>query len=116
VGAGIFYALRDAPAEVVAAEWRRLAAIVRDLFNPFHPVAVDPAWLTWHGGTVVELARLAYDERELPRGTLNKVRLAVLADALEEAGCADEHVLDHLRGPAEHVRGCWVVDLILGQG
>jgi len=41
--------------------------------------------------------------------------LAILADALEEAGCADTDILDHLRGPGPHVRGCWAVDLILGK-
>jgi hypothetical protein len=112
---GIMNALRDAPAEVVAAELRRQAARVRDLFNPFRPVAVDPAWLHWHDGTVLKLARLAYDERDLPGGTLRKENLAVLADALEEAGCAAAYLLGHLRGSGEHVRGCWAIDLLLGR-
>jgi hypothetical protein len=47
---------------------------------------------------------------------LDTVRLAVLADALEEAGCADPDLLGHLRGPGPHVRGCWAVDLLLGKG
>ena len=42
-------------------------------------------------------------------------RLAVLSDALEEAGCAEARLLDHLRGPSPHVRGCWAVDLLLGK-
>jgi hypothetical protein len=42
-------------------------------------------------------------------------RLPVLADALEEAGCTDADILSHLRGPGPHVRGCWVVDLLLGK-
>jgi hypothetical protein len=41
--------------------------------------------------------------------------LPILADALEEAGYADAALLEHLRGPGPHVRGCWVVDLILGK-
>ena len=41
--------------------------------------------------------------------------LPILADALEEAGCTDPEILGHCRGPGEHVRGCWVVDLILGK-
>jgi hypothetical protein len=42
-------------------------------------------------------------------------RLAVLADALEEAGCNDAEILTHLRSPGPHVRGCWALDLILGK-
>jgi hypothetical protein len=57
----------------------------------------------------------AYEERELPSGHLNRHRLAVLADALEEAG-ADAELVGHLRGPGPHVRGCWVVDFLTGRG
>ena len=39
--------------------------------------------------------------------------LPILGDALEEAGCRDEAMLTHCHGPAEHVRGCWVLDLLL---
>ena len=41
--------------------------------------------------------------------------LPVLADALQDAGCENADVLDHCRGPGSHVRGCWVVDLVLGK-
>jgi hypothetical protein len=79
------------------------AAVIRDLFgNPFRPITLDPDWLA---PTVRSLARAAYDERILPSGELDPRRLAVLADALEEAGCADEQVLSHLRGPGPPVRG-----------
>jgi hypothetical protein len=64
---------------------------------------------------VLALAQAAYDERELPAGTLDTTRLAVLADAVEEAGCDQADLLAHLRGPGPHVRGCWTVDLLLGQ-
>ena len=64
---------------------------------------------------VVGLAQAAYDQRELPAGTLDPARLAVLADALEEAGCTDQTILYHLRGPGPHVGGCWAVDLLLGK-
>jgi hypothetical protein len=95
------------------AEERRACAIMRDVVgNPFRPVAFDPAWRT---PTVVALAEAAYDERILPSGELDPQRLAVLADALEEAGAAGE-LLAHLRGPRPHVRGCWVVDLLTGRG
>jgi hypothetical protein len=80
--------------------------------NPFRPVCIDPNWLT---PTVINLATVAYEERALPSGELDPTRLAVLADALEEAGCQDADILGHLRSPGPHVRGCWVVDLLLGK-
>jgi hypothetical protein len=75
-------------------------------------VAIDPLWLS---PAVLALAEAAYQERELPSGRLDPTRLAVLADALEDAGCTARIILDHLRGPGVHVRGCWCVDLILDQ-
>jgi hypothetical protein len=87
--------------------------LLREVFgNPFRPVEVGHAWQT---PQVVALAQAAYEQRELPAGTLDPAQLAVLADALEEAGCTDQAILDHLRGPGPHVRGCWVVDLLLGK-
>jgi hypothetical protein len=80
--------------------------------NPFRPVSLDPAWRT---PTVRALAQAAYEERILPAGTLDPTRLAVLSDALEETGCDNADILSHLRGPGPHVRGCWVVDAILGK-
>jgi hypothetical protein len=76
------------------------------LGNPFRPVTLDPAWRT---PAVVQLARSLYEERRFED-------MPVLADALEEAGCQDAAVLEHCRGPGPHVRGCWVVDLVLGKG
>jgi hypothetical protein len=43
-------------------------------------------------------------------------RMPILADALQEAGCDSADILDHCRGPGPHVRGCWVVDSVLGMG
>jgi hypothetical protein len=85
-------------------------ALFRDLFgNPFRPL---PPLLTVAGG----LARAAYEERILPEGRLDNHRLAVLADALEEAGFEDATMLSHLRQTdAVHVRGCAVVDYLLGK-
>jgi hypothetical protein len=77
--------------------------------NSFRPVLVDPAWLT---PNVAVLAQAAYNQRELPSGQLDLALLAVLADALEEAGCDNTDILTHLRGPGPHVRGCWVLDLV----
>jgi hypothetical protein len=76
--------------------------------NPFRPVALDPAWLQWNGGTVRKMAQAIYDDRAFDR-------LPILADALEEAGCTNRDLLDHCRGGGDHVRGCWAVDLLLGK-
>jgi hypothetical protein len=87
------------------------ASMLRDIFgNPFRPVAVDPRWLSWKDETVVKVAQAIYDERAFDR-------LPILADALEDAGCTDSDILTHCRQakPDEHVRGCWVVDLLLGR-
>jgi hypothetical protein len=89
------------------------ADLLRDLFDPFRRPAVASAWRAWHGCVVLHLARAAYDERHLPGGTLDRARLAVLADALEEAGCEDPLILGHLRSERAHVRGCAVLDAVL---
>jgi hypothetical protein len=96
---------------------RAQAQLLRDLFgNPFRPPPpIDPHWLTWEAGTVKRLAQAAYDERDLPAGTLDQDRLAVLADALEEAGCQDVQILGHLRSGGEHYRGCHILDTLLGK-
>jgi hypothetical protein len=92
--------------------------LLRDIFgNPFRAAsAIDPAWLAWNDGTVKKLAEAAYEQRSLPEGALEQARQAVLADALEEAGCTNTDILGHLRGPGPHVRGCHAVDAILGRG
>src|SRR5262245_50113038 len=96
-----------------ARERRTLHAYFTEVFgNPLRPVTIDPAWLT---PTVTSLATVAYEERSLPSGELDPARLAVLADALEEAGCTDADLLGHLRGPGPHVRGCWALDAVLGR-
>ncbi len=99
------------PVQEYDKEREAQAHLLRDIFgNPFRPVqAPSPAVLAWDGGTVVKLARAVYDERAFDR-------LPVLADALEEAGCADALLLEHLRGEGPHVRGCWALDLLLGRG
>jgi hypothetical protein len=82
------------------------SALFRDIFgNPFRPVALDPSWLT---STVRSLAEGIYAARAFDR-------LPILADALQDAGCEDADILDHCRGPGLHVRGCWVIDLVLGR-
>jgi hypothetical protein len=64
---------------------------------------------------VLALAQSAYDYRIMPSGELDPARLAVLSDALEEAGCDDADILNHLRAAGPHVRGCWALDLLLGK-
>ena len=88
--------------------------LLRDVIgNPHRPLpALEPRWLT---RDVRALAKAAYEERALPAGTLDRARLALLADALEDAGCTNADLLDHLRGPGPHVRGCWALDLVLGK-
>jgi hypothetical protein len=83
--------------------------ILREIFgNPFRPITVNPTWLSWHGGLLVSMAQKMYDSRDF-------TGLPILADALEKAGCDDTDILGHCRGPGPHVRGCWVVDLLLGK-
>jgi hypothetical protein len=91
----------------IAGDQKQLQpALLRDIFgNPFRPVTLDPAWLT---STAVALANGIYTERAFDR-------MPILADALEEAGCDNADVLLHCRGDGPHVKGCWVVDLILGK-
>ncbi|MCI0459614.1 MAG: hypothetical protein L0Z62_21910 [Gemmataceae bacterium] len=83
-----------------------LCGLLREVFgpSPFRPVTLEPSWRT---PAVVALARSMYEES-------GWVDLPILADALEEAGCTDPAILDHLRGPGPHVRGCWAVDLFIG--
>ncbi len=92
------------------------AALLRDVFgNPFQIYFVLSSWIDWHNGIVLVMARDCYDNRCLPEGTLDNARLSILADALEDAGCVDQAILDHLRTPEPHVRGCWVLDLLLAK-
>jgi hypothetical protein len=72
--------------------------LLREVFGiPHCPERVADGWRTWNGGTVVRLAQAACAER-LPGGELAADRLAILADALEEAGCTEASLLGHLRG------------------
>jgi hypothetical protein len=87
--------------------------LLRDIFGPlpFHLLpSLDPTLLAWNDGCVVKLATCLYEERDfIPE------RMGILADALEEAGVTNEDMIRHCRERAVHVRGCWLVDLILGK-
>ncbi len=104
------------PAEIEARR-RGQAHLLRDLFGPIplRSMALPPSVRRWDDGCVVKLAGAIYEERSLPEGTLDVRGMCVLADALEDAGCQDADILGHCRGPGPHVRGCWVVDLLLGK-
>jgi hypothetical protein len=82
------------------------ADILRDIFgNPFRPITFAPDWCT---STAVALARQMYDSRDFSA-------MPILADALQDAGCENTDILNHCRGEGPHVRGCWVVDQVLGK-
>ena len=81
--------------------------LFRDVFgNPFRPAPFAKAWRT---DTAVALARQMYASRDFSG-------MPILADALQDAGCDSDDILDHCRDTNQpHVRGCWVVDLVLGR-
>ena len=81
--------------------------IIRDIFgNPFRPTAFS---LEWRTDSAVSLAKQMYDSREFGA-------MPILADALQDAGCDNDDILNHCRDANQvHVRGCWVVDLVLGK-
>ncbi len=93
----------DAP----ASEFQKQADYLRDLIGPtaFRSVPIEPEWLT---ASVRALAQDFYEERA------SEV-LPILADALEDAGCTNADILSHCRIPGPHVRGCWLVDLLLNK-
>jgi len=91
-------------AEVVEAEEVHQLHLLRDIFgNPFRPGTIYRAWLTT---TVTTLASQVYESRDFGA-------MPILADALQDAGCTSDDILTHCRGDGPHVRGCWVVDLVL---
>ena len=97
---------------IAGTDWEKerawQATLLHDLFgDPFCPWHVDPAWLVRNDRAVVQLAQVIYAEDRFGD-------LPILADALEEAGCARPDVLEHCRGRMPHYRGCWVVDAVLG--
>ena len=80
--------------------------LLRDIFGkPFRPSTFDRSWLT---PAVKALAQTIYDDRAFDQ-------TPILADELEKAGCDSQELLNHCRGPAPHVRGCWALDLVLGK-
>ncbi len=87
----------------------RCAALLRCIFGarPFStPPRVPDGIRLWGDRTVPRLARAIYEEHSF-------ADLPVLADALEDAGCTDGPILDHLRRPGPHARGCFALDACL---
>jgi hypothetical protein len=98
---------RSGQARVVPGRQEKQVGFLRCVVgNPFRPISLDPAWLSWHDGLLVSMAQRMYDSRDFSD-------MPVLAGALEEAGCQDQDILGHGRLGGEHVRGCWVVDSLL---
>lgn len=90
----------------LAAEKEVQTALLRDICgNPFHPPTIDRAWL---------LPEVVYFARQIYEGG-NFEWMRDLADTLEEAGCTDRAILEHCRQSGAHVRGCWVIDALLGK-
>jgi hypothetical protein len=87
-----------------------IAGLLRDIFgNPFRPPPfLPPGVLAWNDGTVRRIVQGVYAEYRFRD-------MAILADALEDAGCTDADVVAHCRNGGPHVKGCWVVDLLLGK-
>jgi hypothetical protein len=95
---------RGVVATTIGASNKMLERLVRDIFsNPFRPITFNRTWLT---STVLSLANGIYEEKAFDR-------MPILADALQDAGCDSADLLEHCRGESVHVRGCWVLDLIL---
>ncbi|OWK43018.1 hypothetical protein FRUB_02617 [Fimbriiglobus ruber] len=79
---------------------------LRDIFgNPFRPVLFDPEWRTFN---TITLAQQMYDTGDFSA-------MPILADALQEAGCLDNQILSHCREERVHVRGCTVIDSVIGK-
>jgi hypothetical protein len=82
------------------------ADLLREVFgNPFRPVTFSPEWRT---DTALSMARQMYDSGGFSA-------MPILADALQDSGWHNEDILNHCRQPGTHVRGCWVVDLVLNK-
>jgi hypothetical protein len=100
----------EADEKLVGEEACRLLREI--LGDPFHPIDLAPAW---RDPTLQELAAAAYGDPEQPLDVLDSRRLTALATAVEGTESDNAAILSHLREPGPHVRGCWVVDLLLGK-
>jgi hypothetical protein len=87
--------------------------ILRDIVgNPFRPPpSITKGILLWNGGLIVRMAQAICEDRDFTQESMG-----VMADGLEEAGVDDASLLEHLRGPGPHCRGCFAIDMLLGKG
>jgi hypothetical protein len=104
---------RQKDAATAAHEEQRVTqvALLRDIFGPlpFRPVTVHSQILAWNDRLVPRLAQAIYDERRWGD-------MPLLGDALLDAGCDSEDMLSHAREQGSvHVRGCWLLDLLLNK-
>jgi len=85
------------------------AELLRDVVRaPFRLMHFPHAWRTANDAAVRHVAQ------EIERDEAFEL-FPLLADALMDAGCDCEEVIGHLQGPGPHVRGCWVLDAVLGK-
>lgn len=94
--------------EAEQAEEAAQCELLREVLGPAAAPRFDAAWPLANGLAARRLAEVIYAEGAWEL-------MPILGDALEEAGCAEEEILGHARGEKGHVRGCWVVDLVLGR-
>ncbi len=111
VGSTVYGYRPEDPSGVRAwnSESGQQAVLLRDIVpNPFRRLSDIPRKvLAWNSGTVRHIADAIYEEAAFER-------VPILGDALEDACCDNADILNHCRQPGQHVRGCWVVDLVLG--
>ncbi len=111
LGGVYHYAISKGMSEKLAADQKERERVYQSVLfreiigNPFRPATINPAWLT---STVIALANGIYEEKAFDR-------MPILADALQDAGCDNDEILQHCRGEGVHVRGCWVLDLVTGR-
>jgi hypothetical protein len=83
--------------------------LMHEIFgNPFRPIIVPEAWQSTNDGIAIKMAQSIYESGRFGD-------LPILGDALEDGGCDNAEILAHCRGGGDHVRGCWVIDLLLGK-
>ena len=100
---GRWFELHAAEADRVSREGMRLLKDIAG--NPYQPVSLA---LEWRSADALALAGQMYESRDFSA-------MPILADALQDAGCENDDILNHCRGPGPHVRGCWVVEAVLNK-
>jgi hypothetical protein len=95
-----------------AGHRRKCCELLRCLSNPFTPLPPpEAACRAWNDGWLGKMASAVYEEHDF-----SPERMGILADALEDSGCADEEALRHCRFGSVHARGCYVLDWLTSRG